>query len=464
MNSLAAPAIEEMNQFWQDVGQKLRAQGASAALSVWASTYLPVCTNSHNVVHGQLHEEHISLEQRYNFLQALAPHLQNPDFTTTDTFDALRKTFDTTDVQRLPRLLTLMINVTTMEKPVEYNPVPPWSEDLQILCHSFMERCGFQGITRTPTALPQYTHQLLSQIQKDCETIEEQSGLDPKIFGLGSQLVFASYAERNIGLYSHMGSLILRADEELEVEEHSLTFFHEWMHMIDHIAFTSATSHVSSPLAQVDPLLRQIHKDLIRMPPSVTNTIDPYAEIVRVIKVMCECAQVSSAKEQTIVDQTKELFHTTKSYNKRVEILEEVIRSTIWGDVLPLTLDLRPAIENALDVYVQTSKNLTKFHKQLKDGYSVLYIFSAQKDENRHDKNGWRKWFTRPKKYYSTPQKILARSAEQFFAHQLGRSLLHGMEYPQASEACHTQTLFAPLFNHLKSLQLQPISPEKPKW
>lgn len=451
-------AIQQMNVLWEDVGKLLNDKSPLNASYIWANVRVPICFNEDAIAGFFENQQIIKPIQRLNFMRQLS-HLLLESFLVVD-LEALDKIIDeifgcTVDVQRTAIKKDLFNNTPQKTNSI-LTDVPEfkiWSKETVEMCKNIMNKYGFSQISRTAGSLEQNVKNFTTDLEENCTNFVQKTTIDPYVFGLGAHLVFTTMHKQIYGLASPSGNISLRMDQKSTEINMQSVFFHEWFHMLDYASFYAARfPEYNLPLQVVDQSVRELHKNLIRMPANEKCSVDPYAELSSIITAVGQVLGHSQEEQLENIRLMKEVFHKSPKKNRRENlntfINVVVLKSNYKGDLYPL-------IDDGIKTFYSVSLGLKDFYKYLRKGYSEFYTVSLQMDEQHYNtQRRPLRWYEKRQKYYSKPAEVLARSAEQFCAQTLGWDLKTDLGYPQNQEVKRTHELFSSFFNHLSTISL----------
>lgn len=451
-------AIQQMNVLWENVGKHLNDNGPLNASYIWANVRVPVCFNDDAIAGFFENQQIIKPIQRLNFMRQLSDLLLK-SFLVVD-LEALDKIIDeifgcTVDAQRTAIKKDLFSNIPQKSNSIltDIPEFKTWSEETIGICTNIMNKYGFSQICRTAGSLEKGVKVFVTELEQNCTSFIQKTAIDPHMFGLGAHLVFTTMHKQIYGLASASGNLSLRMDQKLPEMDMQSVFFHEWFHMLDYASFYAARRpEYNLPLQVVDQSVRELHKNLIRMPANEKCSVDPYAELSSIITAVGEVLGHSPEEQLENIRLMKEVFHKSSKKDRRENlntfINTVVLKSKYKGNLYPL-------IDEGLKTFYSVSLGLKGFYKYLKKGYSEFYTLSLQMDEQHYNtQRRPLRWYEKRQKYYSKPAEVLARSAEQFCAQILQWDLKTDLGYPQNQEAKRTHELFSSFFNHLSTISL----------
>lgn len=459
-NSDFQQAIEEMNALWC----MLRTFNNPHAAEIWSHARVTVCYNPTSADGLFEQQPQVNPLQRLEFLKQLESNLQQATFNckSVQIGKIVKQTIDDVFACKTD-LENDIVKNDLFERPTAKmnfvaNP-QKWSVETTTACTQFMSTYGFKEITRSMHAEERMASEFMLNASKDCAKIVEKHQIDPYLFGLGAQLALECLGNSLGGYASAYGVLALNMAPAKRTTTVGSVFFHEWFHMLDHAAFYAfQTPDVGSPLTEIDAPLRNLHKSLIRMSVNKKSSIDPYNTLIAIVQTLGQERGHPPQTQLQHVKQMKEVFHA--SQKDRRENLNTFFHTVVLEN--QSDGDLYPFIDKGIQTFDIMSAALKGFHKYLQKGYSEFYAVSLQMDDNYyHIERKPLKWYQKRKPYYSKPTEILARSAEQFCAKELGWNSIEQLGYPQSHEARRTHELFSQFFKQLARVRLTPSTPTR---
>lgn len=457
-NSDFQQAIEEMNALWC----MLRTFNNPHAAQIWSHARVTVCFNP--ISNSEIFEKQQAITpfMRLEFLKQLAQKLETVPFQCT--VQKVEKIVEQTIADVFNCSDTVhkdILKNELFERSVPHNAqcVPQmWSGETVDACTQFMQTYGFKEITRSLRANEDVVSDFIAKTSIECAKMIDKTHIDPYLFGMGAQLAMECLEENVSGYASPYGVLGLDMTQKTQSNT-SAVFFHEWFHMIDHAAFYAGRfPQYTSPLTKIEEPLRELHKNVIRMSVNKNSSIDPYNNLISIIEILGRELNMSPQIQKEYIQQMKEVFHSSKK--DRRENLNTFLHTVVLDN--KSDGDLYPFIDKGIQTFDVMSSALKGFHKYLQKGYSEFYAVSLQMDDNYyHIERKPLKWYQKRKPYYSKPTEILARSAEQFCAKELGWGLNNQLGYPQKQEARRVHELFTHFFKLLATVRLTPSNPTR---